>query len=86
MFSTILTPLPSHPAGYPSILKTLLGGAAAQVCLAPGLAALVPAAHSGPCTSREREKLHWCGLTGVGASWGEGRIWVLQTGAGGPVL
>lgn len=73
MWFTVLTPLPSHPAGCPAILKTLLGGAAAQVCLAPGQAALLPAAHSGPCASREREKLRWCGVTGEGASWGEGR-------------
>lgn len=60
-------------------MKTLPGGAAAQVCLAPGLAALLPAAPFGPCASREREKLRWCGVTGEGVSWGDRQSWVLQT-------
>lgn len=55
MLPVILTPLPSHPAGSPAILKTLVGGAAAQVCLAPRLAALLPAVHPGSFASREQK-------------------------------
>lgn len=63
MLLVILTPLPSHPAGSPAILKMLLGGAAAQV----RLAALLPAAHPGSLASREQK------FTLVRSYWGMGQ-------------
>lgn len=67
MFLLILTPLPSHPAGHPAILKTLLGGAAAQVCLVPRLAALLPAVYPESLASREQK------FTLVRSYWGRGQ-------------
>lgn len=67
MLLVILTPLPSHPAGSPAILKMLLGGAAAQVCLPARLAALLPAAHPGSLASREQK------FTLVRSYWGMGQ-------------
>lgn len=67
MLFVILTPIPSHPAGRPAILKTLLGGVAAQVCLAPRLAALLLAVHPGSLASREQK------FTLVWSYWGRGQ-------------
>lgn len=67
MLLVILTPLPSHPAGRLAVLKMLLGGAAAQVCLAPRLAALLPAVHPGSLASREQK------FTLVRSCWGRGQ-------------